>query len=806
MEVFPTADGRSWNARPYFDERLVRINPGLAHLSSLYADLKGRLWLGCGVQICSVDNGRVSFWGAAEGAPEDEWHSWTLDAQQRLWVRGLKHVLVLDGDGNRFVNRDTPHSQITSGVLTVPLIEDGHGSLLTRTNVGLARWQQDHWQEITLESGLPTTGISALLTTRDGTMWLGMSSGGLWRWLGYDTFESWTARRSPERNPVWGMVRGAEGTLTMGSRSGCLRIEAQSHTTQPCDFGELPAEEIQVVARDMANNLWLGAAVGPLYRVAAGERRAVHVADVPLMRKLFVDSEGRLWISSNKNLHVVQPDSTQLTLEPLPEGLGTITDISQDERGVLWIATQGGLLQRLNGSWRLLGLPVPAPDGFSSVVASGGGWYWAGGASHGLMRLHVAGTKADFAQWQTSPNIAAAGVNFIHVDRRGWLWAGTDAGIVVYDGRRWRKFDEADGLIWNDTDQNSVFEDEDGSMWIGTSGGLVHVARPEALLNKTPLELHIARFTVGARQLDTPAELRIPWQHDLSLDVQLQELNFGSANKTRLKVRLRGLSDDWFQTRAFEAHYPALAPGQYTFEAVADSPDHQRTSAVIRRDFEVLPPWWQTVGFRVVAAVVLLGSLAAAWRWSVVRHERRRRTLEREIREREVLLERATRDPLTRLWNRQAILEILARAIETAKARRRPLAVALIDIDHFKRVNDTMGHLAGDLVLRSISEHVMKGVRAGDSLGRYGGEELLLVLPEATQQKPFLPIERLQRAIAKIPFVHDGTHFHVTASFGVTWLEIDGDSMEDIIGRADEVLYVAKKRGRNRVEYALTGS
>lgn len=806
LEVSPTADGASWSARAYFDERQLRINPALAHLSSLYADSKGRLWLGCGVQICSVDNGRSSSWGPAEGAPEDEWHSWTLDAQQRLWVRGLKHVLVLDRDGNRFATRDTPHAEITSNVLSVPLIADGHGSLLTRTDAGLARWQEDHWQEITLESGLPTTEISALLTTRDGTMWLGMAGGGLWRWLGYGTFESWTARRTAERNPVWVMVRGADGTVTMGSRSGCLHIEAQSHTAQPCNFDGLPADEIQVVARDKSNNLWLGEAVGPLYRVAAGERRAVHVASVPLMRKLFVDSDGRLWISSNQNLHVVQPGTTELTLESLPEGLGTITDISQDEHGVLWIATQGGLLQRLNGAWRRLELPVPAPEGFSSVVAAGGGWYWAGGASHGLMRLHVSGTKADFAQWQTATNIAAAGVYFIHVDRRGWLWAGTDAGIVVYDGRLWRRFDEEDGLIWNDTDQNSVFEDDDGSMWIGTSGGLVHVVRPEALLNETPLELHIARFTVGTRQLDTPAQLRIPWQHDLSLDVQLQELNFGSTNKTLLKVRLRGLSDDWFRTRAFEAHYPALAPGQYTFEAVADSPDHQRISAVIRRDFEVLPPWWQTVGFRVLAAVILFGSVAAAWRWSVVRHERRRRTLERELREREALLERATRDPLTRLWNRQAILEILARAMETAKARSRPLAVALIDIDHFKRVNDTMGHLTGDLVLRSIAEHVMKGIRTGDSLGRYGGEELLLVLPEATQQKPFLPIERLQRAIAKIPFVHDGTRFHVTASFGVTWLEIDGDSMEDVIGRADEVLYVAKKRGRNRVEYALTGS
>jgi diguanylate cyclase (GGDEF)-like protein len=422
------------------------------------------------------------------------------------------------------------------------------------------------------------------------------------------------------------------------------------------------------------------------------------------------------------------------------------------------------------------------------------------------MRLHVSGAKADFAQWQTAPNITDAAVYFAQIDRRGWLWLGTDAGIVVYDGKLWRKFDQEDGLIWNDTDQNSAYADEDGSIWLGTSGGLAHVLRPEALLNNTPLDLRIAMWTVGTRRLDGASGQRIPWQHNLSLDVHLQDLNFGSAKKTFLKIRLRGLSDDWFRTRDFDVHYPALAPGKYTFEAIAENPDQQRTSALIRQDFEVLPPWWETVWFRALVAVLMLGSVAATWKWSVVRLETRRRTLERELSEREALLERATRDPLTRLWNRQAILEILERAMESARTSDRPLAVALIDIDHFKRVNDTMGHLMGDAVLRSMAEHIMKRIRAGDSLGRYGGEELLLVLPDAAAQRPFLPIERLQRTVAKIPFFHEGVKFHVTASFGVAWLVAGRDSIEDLIGRADQALYVAKDRGRDRVEYAPTGT
>lgn len=806
LELQPSANGQSWDARPYFNPAQLQATPDLARLSSLYRDNRNRLWLGCGARICVVDNGQVNSWGETEGVLEDEWHSWTLDAHQRLWVRGMKHVLTLDSGAARFVDRDPPHAEITSAILFAPLIDDQHGSIATRTEAGLARWRADHWEEITLENGLPTTEISTLFITPDGTMWVGMSGGGLWRWLGYGTFESWTARRGLDRNPVWVVLRGPDHTITLGTRSGCWHIEAQSRAAQPCAFDGLPAAEIQVMAQDASGNLWIGQSTGLLYRVAAGERRAVHIADVPMMRKLFFDSQQRLWICSNLNLQVVQPGSTQLTRDPIPEGLGEITDIIQDEQGVLRIATQAGLLQRTNGAWHLLELPVTAKEGFSSVVSAGGGWFWAAGASHGIMRLHVSGEKADFAQWQTARNIADAAVYFSLIDRRGWLWLGTDAGVVVYDGHLWRKFDQEDGLIWNDTDQNSGYMDEDGSIWFGTSGGLAHVVRPEALINNTPLDLRVARLTVGARQLDASLGQRIPWERELPLDVHLQELNFSSAKKTHLKVRLRGLSDNWFETHDFELHYPALAPGQYTFEAIAENPDQQRASALVRQEFEVLPPWWQTVGFRALVAILLFGSLAAAWRWSMAKMEARRRSAERELRERAALLERATRDQLTRLWNRQAILEILAGAMESARINNRPLAVALIDIDHFKRVNDSMGHLVGDTVLRSVAEHIVKRTRAGDSLGRYGGEELLLVLPNALPQPPFLPIERLQRAVAKIPFVHDAKRFHITASFGVAWFEPTRDSIEDFIGRADEALYAAKDGGRDRVEYAPTGT
>ncbi len=802
LELWAAPGSDVWHSRAYFTAAQVRSLPALAHLGSLYTDGRGRIWLGCGEAICRVESGHVDTWNETTGVPRDAWHSWLVDGEGRLWARGLEHVVQLNAGASVFESRDTPHGKLTAGILNVPMVEDPQGRVITRSDMGLMRWQRDHWEEFTADNGITTPELSALLVSRDGAVWLGMSGHGLWRWLGYGAFESWVVAHGRSSNPVWVVLRGPDRALLMGTRAGCLQIDESSRAAIPCRLEGLPAGEIQVMAKSADDRLWFGTTTGQLLLVLPGQRRARWVANVPQMRKLFVDSSGRLWICGNTGIDWIAPGETRLEQATLPAGVGEITDAGQDREGTLWFATQGGLLRWSNGNWSLLKVEDPQHSGLSSITPVGDGWMWAGGASHGLVHLHVRGSRVDHAQWVTDPNLGVAGVDFTQTDSRGWLWVGTDEGFVLFDGRSWRRFTQPDGLIWNDTDQNAEFMDEDGSAWIGTSGGLTHVLKPEQLMRTQPLDLRIGLAMLGATEIDPRTPRRLPWSHGPALDLHLQALDFGDPTRTLLKVRLRGLSDDWFQTRDFQIHYPGLAPGPYTFEAVAVDTDHQRTSPVIHMSFEILPPWWQTNWFRSVVALLVGGIMAGAWRWSVLKLHARRRALESELKEREALLERATRDALTKLWNRQAILEILTREIEVARRSSRPLAIALIDIDHFKRINDTLGHLAGDEVLRAVGAFLSGRVRAGDSLGRYGGEELLLVAPNAFPQRPFLPMERLQQAIAEAPFSYDSARLRVTASFGIAWLQSASDTAEALLGRADQALYRAKDAGRDRVEYA----
>ena len=167
---------------------------------------------------------------------------------------------------------------------------------------------------------------------------------------------------------------------------------------------------------------------------------------------------------------------------------------------------------------------------------------------------------------------------------------------------------------------------------------------------------------------------------------------------------------------------------------------------------------------------------------------------------REALRVQATHDCLTKLLNRMAILEFLRKELSRAVREPQPVSVLMIDLDHFKQINDTYGHGAGDAVLCETARRMQIAVRAYDTVGRYGGEEFLIVLPGCGSSDASTQAERVRRAVAETPFALGDRFLQVTCSIGVSSCsvprEFDGD---DLIRDADRALYRAKNAGRNRV-------
>lgn len=160
----------------------------------------------------------------------------------------------------------------------------------------------------------------------------------------------------------------------------------------------------------------------------------------------------------------------------------------------------------------------------------------------------------------------------------------------------------------------------------------------------------------------------------------------------------------------------------------------------------------------------------------------------------------ASEDGLTGLMNRRALLEALQREVERTRRLGSTLAVVMLDIDHFKHVNDEHGHAMGDAVLRGVAARLRSGIRAVDLAGRYGGEELCLVLPDTDLAGATTVAESLRAAIAGEPYEDAGQRVQVTASFGVA-ANTGGRPLpvDELLRRADTALYEAKTAGRNRV-------
>jgi len=166
---------------------------------------------------------------------------------------------------------------------------------------------------------------------------------------------------------------------------------------------------------------------------------------------------------------------------------------------------------------------------------------------------------------------------------------------------------------------------------------------------------------------------------------------------------------------------------------------------------------------------------------------------------REELHYQATHDGLTGIWNRRAILEMMSREFEIAARSNCSMGVIMLDVDHFKRVNDTRGHLAGDAVLKEIARRIRQAIRSYDLAGRYGGEEFLVVLPDCDSEQIRRCAERIRSAVADEPILAEGSYLTITVSAGTTVLDPVPGTESDALAVADTALYRAKNAGRNRV-------
>jgi diguanylate cyclase (GGDEF)-like protein len=467
------------------------------------------------------------------------------------------------------------------------------------------------------------------------------------------------------------------------------------------------------------------------------------------------DGPNGMWVGTRRGLDHLDLASGQFThsvhdaADPRSLPSDFIASMLLDRHGRLWVSTLG------------TGLAVTDP-----------------GARGGPLRFKRIGT----ADGLPNPIVDA-----LLEDELGRIWASTDGGLAVIDPDTLtvQALGRDDGVAIPSYWTNSAAKLTDGTLLFGGTEG-ISVVHPDRLAHQpfTP-SLVVTGIHVGTRSVPPAA-----------------------ADKIRYAYRLEGFDEEWMASDPNRrlAAYTNLPPGTYRLDLRATDRDGTWLPP-LTLGVTVQPAWWQSGWFRLLALLAAGAAIAGLVQLRTSYLMRRRRALEQLVasQTRDLtdanrrLQELASRDSLTEIYNRRYFLELATVELERSRRNGRPASLLLIDIDHFKRVNDSFGHSAGDEVLKGVVASIRVLLRDGDLFARLGGEELVVLLPETGLEAGRLVAERLRAAIETHRYPLPDTAATVTASIGLAVTATPPETLAELLERADQALYAAKAAGRNKV-------
>ncbi len=754
-------------------------------------------------RVCAAAPRAVRCFGPAEGLAHGPYVDVEPGSGTNVLARSSGFLATIDAGSGAVAEEKLPfqgglYDQSTQ-VLRVSRMATG--DLVTQTANGLMIRTGAGWRELTAADGVPDDTITALLVDAEGQLWLKIAGGELFRSVGIGHWESLQHDAGLSKGTAWQVIGTSRRSVWVSTTTGVDEVRVMDGA--PRVVRTLPGPSFGLA---MDADGWVWTSVSPTEAIAidppGGAMRRYAVPGV----KRIVAAASRIWFGTRTGLYILDRFAAPGTAARADTACEMVRGLAADGADGAWLICDGrlwhrhaqGRAVRLDGLW-------PSQAFFPlDLWPVGRDRLWVAGAG-GLYDVRVDGDRIVSMAAVPAEDLRTSEIYAVMVDHRGWLWAGTDRGVSAFDGQRWVSSDATTGLPWNDLSESGLHEDEDGSMWIGTGKGLAHLLDPASLFTTRPLRVVISLALLDGRPIGSG------WQRftNGSLCLQFGVLSFAFEASTVFRYRLSGVDRDWVETASGSVGYPSVPPGRHVLTVVGYNPLTRTLSEPATMTIGIGYPWWRGWWAEALYGAVGLAALRAllAARDRVVARKQRakQRALQalvdertREMRAAQAELRRlATTDGLTGLLNRREIEARLRARLGSDGLDPAALVVAMLDIDHFKRINDRHGHLVGDAVLQETSARVTSRLGEADEAGRYGGEEILLLLDDRDGQGSSR-IALLHRAIQDEPFAVGDAVIPVTCSIGAAGAE-RGDDWSTLVGRADTALYQAKRCGRNRV-------
>lgn len=757
-----------------------------------------------------------------------------LRARGRLWAGTSEGLFVLEGERWR---RDVALSELgTTPIEAMLLDRDGNHWIAELAH--LTRVRPDGSVERVVREGAALS-IRSLFEDREHNLWLGS------QWSGVTRLRNGWTRRFGERHGLatsllWSVAPGPDGALWVGSDDGLLRF-AQGRFEPVLEGKALPHPSAYTL-RVEAERVWIGTRHGLAIFEGGQVRQPERFEPVASLQinGILRDRSGVVWLGTSNG--VFRDDGEQLRRYGESEGLSDprARFLLELEDGRLLLGGQNGLFElsadrfvRFEG-----GTGLPEGLDITSLHALPSGELLAGTLSERLYLL-AAGRWHELGPEQGMPPNAPF---FISHDEE-WLWVGGIRGIGRVRLSDLREFtagalDQVRGeMLLNERGDrrggqkgfccngagNAKGLHAGTTLWAPSRDGLVALDTTDVQVPTQPPPTLIERIRTqgqwqvlaGKPSLDLPVDAR-------DLAFEFTAISFFEPRSLGFRYRLLGYHEDWRepdQVGQRIASYTNLPGGDYRFE-VQGSTAEGLWSEAAALELSIAPRFSETRLFiaSMVALVALLGWLG----YLLQRRRYRARAVELEalVQQRTAdlaeanqrLSEASLTDPLTGLRNRRYLSTQVPKDISfyarehgapQPPMEQRVLLFALADIDHFKRINDTYGHAAGDRVLQQFSDVLQTLVRTGDYVARWGGEEFVLVFRPMPIEFMAMLGERLRAAVAEHDFdIGTGTPLRVTCSIGLCQYPLlPGGTRslewEHLLELADRALYRIKREGRN---------
>ena len=782
-----------------------------APINALLQDSNGRIWIGTRNQGAYVVRpGSLSAVPVVESGPKGSLHEQRVFSivevsSREIWF-GTEGggIVALNPDSGltRRIRHKPDAADSLSDNDTYALFRERSGLIMVASTDTNSVHDPRPQAVITIrDTGLPVEGkftVPSVLVRPDGTVWVAVGGGGI------DILDPATggigqiAAGQPGGLPtgrVLAMANGPDGNVYAGTQQGLYRIDGQGKRVELLQIPGRRASAASWALAFQGDVMWLGGLDG-------------------LWALKFSDTETTAAVLRHKDAQL---------------GDSRVTSLLALRDGSLWIGTRAGLAYLPSPEGKLEVVPTDAtsPDrllpGFTSSLAlDQQGRLWISTFGRGVQMLER--TDADgrrrFHRIETTNGLPDNSVNAVLADRHGAMWVSTDKGLARIDTATLgvQALGEADGVHVTQYWTNSAALTDQGEVLFGGLNGLT-VVRPEKLAvidYRAPVV--VTDLAVGDRpvapgryipdpNVPTGAALEItPAGKERGFSLEFAALDYSASERAQYAYRLVGFDSGWIPTAPGSRRlaYTNLPPGNYTLQLRAATRAGVWTEP-LNLPVHALPSWHQLAWVRALAVLLALGALAALVRWRIGWYRRRQAELElmveqrtTELRASQAMLEQlAYADPLTGLPNRRLFSDELRRMRAHAARDGTSFTLLLMDLDHFKQVNDTLGHDAGDALLVEVARRLRLCVRETDRLARLGGDEFAVLLSNTDDERDVDQVaQRIVDSVAE-PAAFGAHQMRVGASIGAAAFRGSQASDEALYKQADLALYQAKSAGRN---------